>query len=59
MDMLGPLAGTTGLRDADSDENILPVANERFTSYLMANISDPFSDICSYLIIISPMEFCL
>lgn len=46
-------------RDADSDENILPMANERFTSYLMANISDPFSDICSYVIIISPIEFCL
>lgn len=45
------------MRDADSNENILPVANERFTSYLMANISDPFINICSYVIIISPTEF--
>ena len=42
--------------DTDSNQNFLPVANGRFTSYMMANISDPFSDICFYVIIISPIE---
>lgn len=42
--------------DADSNQNFLPVANGRFTSYMMTNISDRFSNVCFYVIIISLIE---